>query len=133
LAEVYQAMNHDSFLSGKPGLLRKHIFGTRSYFSFRAVITSITDAHHYREIHIPWGIATSVFSIHIKNILLKMGMTANEANSYIFEHAQKYSPLLDSIFKKLIDDSPYPNTPYLDVKTGQMTNLRGVAATMARN
>lgn len=133
LAEVYQKMNDDAFLSGKPGLLRKHIFGTRSYFSFRAVVSSITKAHHYREIHIPWGIATSVFSVHIKNKLLRMGMTSNEATAYVNEHAQKYSPLLDEIFQSLINDSIYPNTPYIDVVSGETKMLRGVPCTMARN
>lgn len=133
LAEVYQKMNDDAFLAGKPGLLRKHVFGNRSYFSFRAVISSITDAHHYREIHIPWGVATSVFSIHIKNRLLRMGMTANEATAYVFEHAQKYSPLLDQIFNEFIETSIYPNTPFMDVRTREMKMFKGIPCTMARN
>src|SRR5690606_18659651 len=133
LAEGYQKMNDDAFLSGKPGLLRKHIFGTRSYFSFRAVVSSMTKAHHYREIHIPWDVATSVFSVHVKNKLLRMGMTSNEATAYVHEHAQKYSPLLDEIFQSLINDSVYPNTPYIDVVSGETKMLRGVPCTMARN
>ncbi len=133
LSDVYQKMNDKGFLAGKPGLLRKHIYGNRSYFSFRAVISSITDAHHYREIHIPWGVATSVFSIHIKNRLLRMGMTANEATAYVHEHAQKYSPLLDKIFNEFIDTSVYPNTPFKDVVTGEVRSFRGIPCTMARN
>lgn len=133
LAEVYERMNDDAFLSGKPGLLRKHVFGNRSYFSFRAVVSSITNAHHYREIHIPWGIATSVFSIHIKNKLLRQGMTSNEATAFVHEHAQKYSPEMDRIFNELIYDSIYPNTPYKNVVTKEMDVLKGVPVTMARN
>lgn len=133
LADVYQKMNDDAFLSGKPGLLRKHIFGTRSYFSFRAVISSITEAHRYRELHIPWGVATSVFSVHIKNKLLRMGMTSNEATAFVHEHAQKYSPILDKMFNEFIDDSIYPNTPYMDVVTREEKMFKGVPCTMARN
>lgn len=133
LSDVYESMNHNAFLSGKPGLLRKHIFGSRSYFSFRAVISSLTDPHHYREIHIPWGVATAVFSVHIKNMLLKQGMTANEANSFIYAHAQRYHPTLDKIFHDFIESSPYPNTPYTDVRTGETAYLRGIPCTMARN
>lgn len=133
LDEVYQKMNGDAFLSDKPGLIRKHLLGTRSYFSFRAVVSSITEPHHYREIQIPWGVATSVFSMHIRSILMRRGMSVNEATGFIFEHAQKYSPVLDEIFQMLINTSPFPNTDFIDVHTGNTVKFRGIAATMGRN
>lgn len=133
LSEVYQQMNGNSFLSGKPGLIRKHMLGTRSYYSFRTVISSMTQVHHYRELHIPWGVATSVFKIHLVNKLLKRGMTANQAVGHIYAHARKYCPLLDELFNELIASSIHPNLPYVDVRTGETKYLKGIACTMARN
>jgi hypothetical protein len=105
LAEFYETI-YDKHLAKKEGIFRKHVFATRSHFSFRAVISSTTDAHNYDEIYIPWGVATSVLRIHLMNKLMKLGYTPNEAILFINEHAQKYSPLLDSLFKELIAEAP---------------------------
>lgn len=112
---VELAIFNDSYirsgLADKGGAFRKHIFGTRVHFSFRAVISSITDRHDYDEIHIPWGIATSIFRYHVINKLGKMGYAVNDAISLLNEHAKKYSPLLDSIFKDLIASNPAGGIP----------------------
>lgn len=104
-------------LAEKAGVFRKHVFGTRSHFSFRAVISSITDNHEYDEIHIPWGVATSVFRYHVINKLLKLGYTVNSSISFLNAHAKKYCKELDDIFKELIANSPD----------------RGIKATLGRN
>lgn len=93
-------------LAKKAGIFRKHVFGSRSHFSFRAVISSITEPHEYDEIHIPWGIATSVLRVHVLNKLLKRGYDVNKAIEFINVHAQKYNKELDDIFKELIAESP---------------------------
>lgn len=98
-------------LAQKEGVFRKHIFGTRSHFSFRAVISSITGPHNYDEIFIPWGVAVNVLKFHIANKLLRRGWTPNEINSFLYEHTQKYHPTLDQIFKELIDESPNKRIP----------------------
>jgi hypothetical protein len=105
-------------LASKEGVYRKHVFATRSHFSFRAVVSSITEHHEYDEIYIPWGVATSVFRIHLMNKLLRIGYTPNEAISFIDEHAQKFHPLLDKLFEEIIAEAP---------------NGRGIAATINRN
>lgn len=105
LADFYETI-YNKHLSKKEGIFRKHVFATRSHFSFRAVISSITDAHNYDEIYIPWGVATSVLRIHLMNKLLKLGYTPNEAILFINEHAQRYNPLLDKLFKELISEAP---------------------------
>lgn len=117
LSEFYAEMNKD-ILASKQGVFRRHVYGTRSHFSFRAVISSITDAHHYEQILIPWGAATSVFRLHLINKLYRRGFNPNSALAYLNEHAQKYSPLLDELFKELIAEAP---------------DKRGIAATMGRN
>lgn len=98
-------------LARKDGIFRRHIFGTRSHFSFRAVISSLTDQHEYDELHIPWGIGISVLRIHLVNKLVRQGMTANEAVCFLNAHAQKYHPKLDALFKELIAESPYKGIP----------------------
>lgn len=103
LAEFYDVFCRDS-LAQKGGIFRKHIFGTRSHFSFRAVISSITDVHDYEEVHIPWSIAVSAFKIHLVNKLGKQGMNAHDATRYLNIHAAKYSDRLNDIFHELIKE-----------------------------
>jgi hypothetical protein len=117
LAVYYDEMTRTN-LSPKEGLYRKHVFATRSHFSFRAVISSITDAHNYDDIYIPWSVAISVLRLHVMNRLMRMGFSPNEAERYMNEKALVYDPLIDRIFKKLIADTP---------------NGRGIPATLNRN
>lgn len=110
LAEFYENLYRYT-LAKKEGIFRKHVFGTRSHFSFRAVITSLTAEHSYSEIHIPWGVGVSVLRIHLMNKLIRRGYTPNEAVGFLNEHSQKYSPLLDELFQLLIAESAYPGLP----------------------
>lgn len=101
-------------LAGKTGVVRKHLLGTRSDFSFRAVISSISEAHDYREIHISWGIAVAVLHVHLANKLSRYhGMTANEIIGFLDEHAQKYNELLARLFDELIAECPYLGIPVI--------------------
>ena len=93
-------------LASKEGVFRKHIFGTRSHFSARAVISSITEPHNYDEIHIPWGVAINMLRLHLTNKLIRRGMNPNQIVGYLNEHTYKYSPLLDELFQELIRESP---------------------------
>lgn len=105
LSEFYKDV-WKTTLAKKEGIFRKHIFGTRSHFSARAVISSLTDKHNYDELHIPWGIGVSMLRIHLMNKLFRIGFTPNEAIAFLNEHAQKYHPLLDELFKLLISEAP---------------------------
>lgn len=110
LADFYVEMYKNN-LAQKGGIYRKHVFGTRSHFSFRGVISSITDPHEYDEIHIPWGIATSVLKLHVINKLLRRGYTPNQATGFLYAHAARYHPLLDEIFQELIRETPNKGIP----------------------
>lgn len=110
LANFYDDLDRTT-LAKKEGIFRKHVFGTRSHFSFRAVISSSTDEHDYDELHIPWGIGVSVLRIHLINKLLRRGFTPNTAIGFLNEHAQKYHPLLDELFQQLITESPWITAP----------------------
>lgn len=110
LASFYKKFSQKT-LGGKYGLYRKHIFGGRAHFTARAVITSISEPHHYQELHTPWGMTVSLLKVHITNKMLKMGMTPIEIERHITGHILKYSPLLDYIMQELIDESPYMGIP----------------------
>ena len=112
LAEYYDELAKTT-LAKKEGIFRKHIVGTRSHFSFRAVISSLTDAHRYDELHIPWGIGISVFKIHLINKLIRRGYTPNSAVDFLNAHAARYHPLLDEMFNMLINESPYGRIPVI--------------------
>lgn len=106
LAEFYKNFIKNS-LGGKPGWFRQHIFGGRSPWTARAVISSISEPHSYRNIHIPWGVACNLLNIHVSKKLLDLGWSPTEINKHISEHVLKYDPLLDSIFQQLIAESPH--------------------------
>jgi hypothetical protein len=117
LSEFYERTYSDTY-AAKEGIFRKHVFATRSHWSFRAVVSSITDRHNYDEIYIPWGVATSVFRTHLQNKLKRRGYTPNEAALFINAHAQVYNEELNQLFEEIIAEAP---------------NGRGVACTLGRN
>lgn len=98
-------------LAKKEGIFRKHIYGTRAHFSFRAVISSKTNWHHYREVDIPWAIGIAVFELHLKNKLMRDGMTPQEADAFLLEHTNKYHPKIDEYFQMFIERSPFVGVP----------------------
>jgi hypothetical protein len=112
LAKFYSEL-YAKRIAPKEGIFRKHVYGTRSHWSFRGVIQSLTDQHDYDEVHISWGIGVSVLRLHLTNKLLRMSWTPTEIDKYLNEHAQKYSSLLDRLFKELIAESPYKGIPII--------------------
>lgn len=105
LAKYYQNFIKQN-LGSKQGIYRQHIYGSRANFSFRSVVTSMTDAHQYDEIHIPWGVAISVFRFHIANKLRNRNYTVNQVIEILNTSAKKFNPIINEIFKELIDESP---------------------------
>ena len=95
-------------LAKKEGIFRKHVFATRTHWAFRAVISSITEPHDLEQIYIPWGVATSVFNLHLHNKLQRMGFTPNEADQFLHKHATTYHPLMRKLFDELIAESSDP-------------------------
>ena len=110
LSTFYQLYNSKS-LAQKTGLFRKHAFATRAHFSFRAVITSITEPHSKDELYLPWGVAIGVLKYHLINKLIKRGFRACETVGFLNAHAKRYHPLIDELFRELILDSPEGGIP----------------------
>lgn len=106
LTSYYETF-YSTALGIKEGWFRKHVYGTRSHFSFRAVVSSITEPHEYDEIHIAWGVAVMFLKVHLINKLYARGFSPNEAVKHIYEHTLKYDVLLDEIFQELINESEF--------------------------
>lgn len=93
----------------KKGHYRKHVYGGRGNHSFRAVITSHEAICDHDEIWIPWSVGVAVLWMHLVNYLStgKYGrFTHNQIVSFLLAHIEKYHPLIDHLFKKIIRDSP---------------------------
>lgn len=105
LAEFYENY-FKSNLGSKQGAFRQHVFGSRANFSFRGVVSSITDQHDYDEIHVPWSVGISTLRYHVINKLLRLGYNVNQSITLLNTHAKLYHPLLDKIFEELIAESP---------------------------
>lgn len=104
LAKFYK--DHTShYLSPKEGLIRHHVMSTRTHFSARNVIVSITDQQRYDSLYIPWSTACTLFREHILNKLFKLGYQLNDALTLIYDHVENYSVILDSIFEELLEES----------------------------
>lgn len=96
-----------NFIAGKPGLVRKHVYATRCWFSFRAVINSLTQPHAHDEIHLPWSLAVTTFRLHLMGKLYRRGYGHNDAAYFLNAHTYVYHPLLDEIFEELLAESPH--------------------------
>lgn len=100
-------------LSGKPGMMRKHIYGNRLHFTARNVITSISSPHEYDELHVPWSTAVQLLDLHITNKLYKRGFTPNQATEFIRRATRQHHPLMREIFDELLAEAPLGGLPVI--------------------
>ena len=112
MAEYNEHCFHE-FFDQKEGWFRQHVYGTRSHFTFRAVINSLTDPHQYSELHIPWSLAVMVFRIHLISKLVKGSpatgfrkWSLRNAQTFLDEYTLRYHYILDALFKELIAEAP---------------------------
>lgn len=105
LARFYDDV-YQTFFASKKGMFRKHVYGTRCHWSFRAVISSIDGPCEGDELHIPWGIALCVFEVHIASALMAEGWTPNQVKGFVADHIFTYNEKLHQIMTKLINESP---------------------------
>lgn len=111
LANDFYAKYYKNNLGTKPGIIRKHIMGTRAFWSFRAVISSITQPHKYEKLSVPWGVGVGALFYHLLNKLTARGWHGNEACAFLSAHAQKYHPLIDQMFDEIIAENPEGGVP----------------------
>ena len=85
-------------LSSKPGIYRKQINGFRSNFTGRAVITSITGVHHYKELHMPYLLSVKMMEPMLMSLMIADGLTPAMTSCYLTNprmYHDKVRPYLD--------------------------------------
>ena len=96
----------DRRLSKKASLLRRHMFGARFHWSFRAVIVPLTGPHRYDEIHVPWQVGVNTLRVHLLGRLMKRHkMPMSKAYALIKHAGAAYDPLIDQLMKEFIAES----------------------------
>lgn len=100
-------------LGGKGGAFRKHVYGGRTHFSARAVITSICERHKLDDLYMPWGLSVQVLRLHLKNRLMKMGVSPREMHQMLSFATNNYEPTIDELFKWLVTNSTNGRLPCL--------------------
>lgn len=106
LLDSYYTKYESDIIFGKPGIYRKLVLGTRPAWTFRAVIRSRHSAHQYDELIFPWSLSVSLFRSHLINLLLKDNYTPQEISAVLAESSINYSPLIDSLLKKIFYGGP---------------------------
>lgn len=94
--------------SQKRGYWRGHVFGYRSNFSSRSVITSIHEPHHYREVHLPWSLSVEMLKPQLMSKLYALNYSELEVVDIIYQGVNVPSDLLKQLFKELILESANP-------------------------
>ena len=119
LGEYYTGFFKE-FFAGKTGAFRKHIYGSRGDISMRCVITSITVAHDYDELWLPWAPSINTFSLHLTSKLSKIGYTISEITEILQTvvkpnfNNQKHKywfDLIASLLDSLIVEHPFGHIP----------------------
>jgi hypothetical protein len=106
LASLYHNY-YERYITKKVGLFRKHVYGARSHFTFRSVITSIPGKHRHDEIWVPWAIGVTAFRPHLINKLVNQRkMTYKKASNMLFDAVKRYIPLIDELLQELINEAP---------------------------
>lgn len=90
-------------LDKKPGLLRKHVYGTRMPFSYRSVITSKTDGSDFITISAPWAYTLKALRPHMINYLVNRKKYNYQAAVAAVRKDQVYNKDIDDGFKFFIE------------------------------
>lgn len=109
-----------SFLGSKPGMIRKQWISSRQFFTSRAVVTSISGAYHYEEVHLPWAAACGMFEPHLVNLLMKRGYLEDDALAFIEDHTMNddESGSMRALFDELLSlCDPIPGWEVKDINT----------------
>lgn len=101
-------------LSSKKSLLRKHLFGMRFHWSFRALIVPSVGVHRYDELEFPWVVAVNLLRVHIIGRLINnYNHSPHEAINRQMMARAMYDPIIDEIMNDFIKESPWPGLPVI--------------------
>jgi hypothetical protein len=101
-------------LCGKPGMLRKHCFGSRLHFTYRAVVKPQSTPMPLDELVMPWGIMLTELKLPILNYLAhQYGLSAPEAYDKYQQALTKYDKDIDACIRQFIDTSRHGRIPVI--------------------
>lgn len=108
----YHVTNWDARWVKQEGILRKHLYSTRTDWAMRLVLSSDTRLNvEEDEIAIPWAAAMTTFESHIAAKLLKRGYRERTITRIIESNTvtndTKWKPLLKKIFDELLEECEY--------------------------
>lgn len=101
---------HNKYLStcafnGKAGFVRKTIFGTRTNFSSRCLITGIVEPHDMNEVVLSWSSAISMMQPHLINKLTKRGYSVLAAKNIINDAYNVFSEEVSECIDELLSET----------------------------
>lgn len=103
----YREYVDKKILGSKPGWYRKQVFGSRTGPTYRGVVTSLSGAHDYEAMEMPWSMGVTLYHTHILGMLLRDNFTLAEAERFILDCVGHYDPYMHSLLDRLIDHSPF--------------------------
>ena len=96
-----------SELSPKQGQIRRNTIATKNALASRCVITSITDPWDPNSVAVPWVVGLTMFRLHLINkLVLKKGMSLNNAINMLMTHTGRYNEILHGYLNELIEEAP---------------------------
>jgi len=118
LSQYYEGV-YDKLFAPKEGIFRKQVYGGRTDFSARCVISSLTGPHQYDEIHIPWGVGIGLLRTHLASKLTRRGYNPNDLLGLLYSAVgttdKAVIEKVKSLFDEMIEESDcsylYPDDP----------------------
>jgi hypothetical protein len=122
-------------IGNKKGLIRSHILGHRCHFSFRAVISPLTEVRPGDEIILPWKIAVQTFNLEILNYLQrKWELDLQEAIEKQKRALINYDEEINEIFRIIMHDITHTPIKYIDeIGVERTIFLKGIPVLLGRN
>lgn len=101
-------------LGGKPGMLRKHCFGSRLHFTYRAVVKPQSTPMPLDELVMPWGIMLTELKLPILNYLVhQYGLSVPDAYDKYQQALTVYDKDIDACIRQFIDTSKNGRIPVI--------------------
>lgn len=90
----------------KPGHYRRQMYGTRTPWAARGVISSVTGHHDSDDVEIPWRIAVPMFQHHLMGKLMRAGDLVNDAYGKILGHVAVYNEQIHKFLDEIFGEFP---------------------------
>lgn len=129
MSNSYKNYNRENLFK-KRSIIRSALISGRMDPSGRAVITSITRPHDYRELELPWSVAITMYEKELCEWIMRdRGWSPTRALEYLNYHAHIYDEYIDKIFDYMIANGE--EIPFSERANGR--SMRGIPAILHRN